>query len=75
MVRMRRYEVTRGVRIIAPTGRKTRFCKTTPCIKKSPLYYNEMALCTSGTSVPRVSMGSAGHRRAFDPQTPSRKAA
>jgi hypothetical protein len=34
-------------------GRKTRFCKTTPCIKKSPFRFNEMTCAGFGTSETR----------------------
>ena len=37
---------------MARRGRKTRFCKTTPCIKKSSLFIKDMTMCTSGTSGP-----------------------
>jgi hypothetical protein len=35
-----------------PRGLKTRFCKTTPCIKKSSLYSNDMTCAGFGTSEP-----------------------
>ena len=45
----------RGVRLTAiaafpDNDRKTRFCKTTPCIKKSSLFYKHLTLFTSGLS-------------------------
>jgi hypothetical protein len=30
-------------------GRKTRFCKTTPCIKKYALFFNDVAMRSFGT--------------------------
>src|SRR5262245_30781966 len=33
-------------------SRNIRFCKTTPCIKKSPFLINDMTLRTFGTSEP-----------------------
>ena len=40
-----------------------RFCKTTPCIKKSPLFFKDMTLRTFGPSEPLQSAESGPRRR------------
>src|SRR5262245_56210672 len=57
-----------------PRVRKTRFCKTTPCIKNSSLNFKNMTLRTFGTSETGEDTEARPERRRQGPQRQDRQA-